>query len=79
MIEVEDLTKNYGSHLGIEGLTFSAQKGETVGFLLPVRAGWLRGSAVPSGAGTSHGGGSPEVAIDWVACRSLFFPALACD
>ena len=39
MIEVEDLTKNYGSHLGIEGLTFSAQKGETVGFLGPNGAG----------------------------------------
>ncbi len=39
MIEVEDLTKSYGSHLGIDGLTFSAQKGETIGFLGPNGAG----------------------------------------
>ncbi|MDP6692236.1 MAG: ATP-binding cassette domain-containing protein [Alphaproteobacteria bacterium] len=39
MIEVEDLTKSYGSHLGIEGLTFSAKKGETIGFLGPNGAG----------------------------------------
>jgi ABC-2 type transport system ATP-binding protein len=39
MIEVEDLTKSYGSHLGIDGITFSAQKGETIGFLGPNGAG----------------------------------------
>ncbi len=39
MIEVEDLTKRYGSHLGIDGLTFSAQRGETIGFLGPNGAG----------------------------------------
>ena len=39
MIEVEDLTKSYGSHLGIEGITFSANKGETIGFLGPNGAG----------------------------------------
>jgi ABC-2 type transport system ATP-binding protein len=39
MIEVEDLTKTYGSHVGIEGLTFSAEKGETIGFLGPNGAG----------------------------------------
>ncbi|MCP4326934.1 MAG: ATP-binding cassette domain-containing protein [Alphaproteobacteria bacterium] len=39
MIEVENLTKSYGSHLGIDGLTFSARKGEAMGFLGPNGAG----------------------------------------
>ena len=39
MIEVENLTKNYGPHIGIDGLTFSAEKGETIGFLGPNGAG----------------------------------------
>ena len=39
MIEVEDLTKNYGSHRGIDGITFSAEKGEVMGFLGPNGAG----------------------------------------
>jgi ABC-2 type transport system ATP-binding protein len=39
MIEVEDLTKRYGSHLAIDGITFSAEKGEVLGFLGPNGAG----------------------------------------
>ncbi len=39
MIEVENLTKKYGSHLGIDDITFSAEKGETIGFLGPNGAG----------------------------------------
>jgi len=39
MIEVENLTKNYGSHRGIDDITFSARKGETIGFLGPNGAG----------------------------------------
>lgn len=39
MIEVENLTKSYGAHRGIEDITFSAQKGETIGFLGPNGAG----------------------------------------
>lgn len=39
MIEVENLTKEYGSHRGIDGLTFSAEKGEVMGFLGPNGAG----------------------------------------
>ncbi|OHC75622.1 MAG: MFS transporter [Rhodospirillales bacterium RIFCSPLOWO2_12_FULL_58_28] len=39
MIEVENLTKDYGTHLGIDGLTFSAEKGELLGFLGPNGAG----------------------------------------
>lgn len=39
MIEVENLTKDYGSHRGIDGLTFTAGKGEVMGFLGPNGAG----------------------------------------
>ncbi len=39
MIEVENLTKSYGPHLGIDHLTFSVEKGETIGFLGPNGAG----------------------------------------
>ena len=39
MIEVESLTKRYGSHLAIDDITFSADKGEVVGFLGPNGAG----------------------------------------
>lgn len=39
MIEVENLTKRYGSHLAIDGITFSAGKGEVLGLLGPNGAG----------------------------------------
>lgn len=39
MIEVKDLTKNYGSHQAIDRLSFSVKKGEVVGFLGPNGAG----------------------------------------
>lgn len=39
MIEVENLTKDYGSHRGIKDLTFSAAKGDVIGFLGPNGAG----------------------------------------
>lgn len=39
MIEVRDLTKDYGPHRAIHGLNFSIQKGEVVGFLGPNGAG----------------------------------------
>jgi ABC-2 type transport system ATP-binding protein len=39
MIEVEDLTKQFGSHLAIDRITFSAEKGEVLGFLGPNGAG----------------------------------------
>src|SRR5690606_24255387 len=39
MIEVRNLTKSYGNRLAIEGLNFSIQKGEVVGFLGPNGAG----------------------------------------
>ena len=39
MIEVEDLTKRYGSHLAIDGITFTVEKGQVLGFLGPNGAG----------------------------------------
>lgn len=39
MIEVRDLTKRYGKARGIEGFTFSVDKGEVLGFLGPNGAG----------------------------------------
>ena len=39
MIEVEGLTKDYGSRRAIENLTFNARKGEVLGFLGPNGAG----------------------------------------
>lgn len=39
MIEVRDLTKDYGPHRAIHGLNFTIQKGEVVGFLGPNGAG----------------------------------------
>ncbi len=39
MIQAQSLTKYYGRHLAIRGLTFHAQRGEIVGFLGPNGAG----------------------------------------
>ncbi|HVK60847.1 MAG TPA: ABC transporter ATP-binding protein, partial [Bdellovibrionales bacterium] len=39
MIEVENLTKSYGPHRAIDGLSFKIKKGEVVGFLGPNGAG----------------------------------------
>src|SRR2546430_17722230 len=39
IIEVENLTKRYASNTAVEGITFSVQRGEIVGFLGPNGAG----------------------------------------
>ena len=39
MIDVSDLTKTYGDHAAVRGLTFSVGQGEVVGFLGPNGAG----------------------------------------
>src|SRR5262245_43064257 len=39
MIEVENLTKRYGPHTAVEGVSFKVQKGEILGFLGPNGAG----------------------------------------
>ncbi len=39
MIKIEHLTKNYGSNLAVDDISFQVEKGETVGFLGPNGAG----------------------------------------
>src|SRR5690606_16875159 len=39
MIEVQNLTKTFGSHLAVDSISFEAHKGEVVGFLGPNGAG----------------------------------------
>ncbi len=39
MIEVKQLTKQFGSHLAVDNISFTAQKGEILGFLGPNGAG----------------------------------------
>jgi ABC-2 type transport system ATP-binding protein len=39
IIEVENLTKRYAGHAAVDGITFSVQRGEIVGFLGPNGAG----------------------------------------
>ena len=39
MVQVENLTKYYGSYIGIEDVSFSIEAGEVVGFLGPNGAG----------------------------------------
>ena len=39
MIEVENLTKTFGSHRAVDHINFQAQKGEIVGLLGPNGAG----------------------------------------
>ena len=39
IIEVENLTKRYAGNTAVEGITFSVQRGEIVGFLGPNGAG----------------------------------------
>jgi len=39
MIEVTGLSKRYGTHLAVENVSFSIDKGEVVGFLGPNGAG----------------------------------------
>ena len=39
MIEVENLTKHYGQHVALDGITFSVEHGEVDGFLGPNGAG----------------------------------------
>ena len=39
VIEIEQLTKNYGKHRGVENVNFSVEAGEIFGFLGPNGAG----------------------------------------
>ena len=35
VVEVKDLTKRYGKHIAVEGLSFTVEKGQIYGFLGP--------------------------------------------
>ena len=39
VIEINNLTKNYGKHRGVSGISFSVQEGDIFGFLGPNGAG----------------------------------------
>ena len=39
MIEVQNLTKRYGSHLAVDRISFRVEEGEILGFLGPNGAG----------------------------------------
>lgn len=62
MIEVRELTKNYGPHRAIDRLSFTVKKGEVVGFLGPNGAGKtttmkiITGFMPPSSGAASVGG-----------------------
>jgi ABC-2 type transport system ATP-binding protein len=62
MIEVEGLTKDYGKRRAIENLSFSAEKGEILGFLGPNGAGKtttmrILSGYMPPSSGTARIGG----------------------
>jgi ABC-2 type transport system ATP-binding protein len=59
MIDVQDLTKRYGKHLALRGITFQVGRGEVVGFLGPNGAGKsttmkILTGLIPSSEGTAR-------------------------
>jgi len=75
MIEVDQLTKIYGSNRAIDGLSFTVDKGEVVGFLGPNGAGKSTTMRILAGAlGASSGRalvGGIDVLEDPTAVKSL--------
>lgn len=56
MIEVENLTKTYGNHKAIDGLSFKVEKGQIFGFLGPNGAGKSTTMNIMTGYIASSGG-----------------------
>ncbi len=80
MIEVESLSKNYGTFAAVRGLSFTVRPGEVLGLVGPNGAGkttTLRCLAgiIPASSGTAHIAGH-DVAADPVAAKRAlaFFP-----
>ncbi len=76
MIEVEGLRKHFGDHVAVDGIAFSVERGEVVGFLGPNGAGksttmkMLTGFLAPT-AGSSRVGGTDVLADPVGACRKV--------
>ena len=74
MIEVRNLTKQFGNHLAVDNISFTAEKGEILGFLGPNGAGksttmrMITGFFPPT-AGTVVVGGS-DILIQSIAARA---------
>tara|TARA_B100000683_G_scaffold253128_1_gene270618 strand:+ start:615 stop:1583 length:969 start_codon:yes stop_codon:yes gene_type:complete len=64
MIEVRDLTKNYGSFTALQGLTFQVPKGQVVGFLGPNGAGKSTTMKILTGYAGQTSGSAAVAGID---------------
>lgn len=64
MIEVRDLTKDYGPHRAIHSLNFTIQKGEVVGFLGPNGAGKSTTMKIITGFMAPSSGSAKVAGID---------------
>ena len=67
MIQVENLTKDYGSRRAIDNLTFDAKQGEIVGFLGPNGAGKTTTMRILSGYMPPTSGNAKVAGFDVVA------------
>ncbi|MFF0392654.1 ABC transporter ATP-binding protein [Kitasatospora sp. NPDC004615] len=72
MIDVNDLTKRYGPHTALEGLTFAARPGAVTGFLGPNGAGKTTTMRMILGLTRPDGG---SALINGLPYRQLPFPA----
>ena len=64
MIEVRDLTKNYGNFTALQGLTFQVPKGQVVGFLGPNGAGKSTTMKILTGYASQTSGSAAVAGID---------------
>ena len=54
IVTAQKLSKSYGSHIAVDGMSFNIHRGETFGLLGP-KSGRVYGSNLPAGAGQSRG------------------------